>query len=79
MEILLTKQKQNWMPILGYFTLPQTMRNLEQCTRQLTRIMDLMPSDFTAVNSTLPATLFSSFCSDSGSGQKSQCGSKIDV
>ena len=29
--------------------------NLEECTRQLTRMMDLMPSDFTAVNSTLPA------------------------
>ena len=28
---------------------------LEECTRQLTRIMDLMPSDFAAVNSTLPA------------------------
>ena len=27
--------------------------NLEECTRQLTRMMDLMPSDFTAV--TLPA------------------------
>ena len=30
-------------------------KNLEECTRQLTRMMDLMPSDFTAVNSTLPA------------------------
>ena len=29
--------------------------NSEECTRQLTRMMDLMPSDFTAVNSTLPA------------------------
>ena len=29
--------------------------NLEECTRQLTRMRDLMPSDFTAVNSTLPA------------------------
>ena len=29
--------------------------NLKECTRQLTRMMDLMPSDFTAVNSTLPA------------------------
>ena len=29
--------------------------NLEECTRQLTRMMDLMPSDFAAVNSTLPA------------------------
>ena len=29
--------------------------NLEECTRQLTRMMDLMPFDFTAVNSTLPA------------------------
>ena len=29
--------------------------NLEECTRQLTSMMDLMPSDFTAVNSTLPA------------------------
>ena len=28
---------------------------MEECTRQLTRMMDLMPSDFTAVNSTLPA------------------------
>ena len=26
-----------------------------ECTRQLTRMMDLMPSDFTAVHSTLPA------------------------
>ena len=25
--------------------------NLEECTRQLTRMMDLMPSDFAAVNS----------------------------
>ena len=30
--------------------------NLEECTRQLTRMMDLMPSDFSAVNSTLPAS-----------------------
>ena len=29
--------------------------NLEECTRQLKRMMDLMPSDFAAVNSTLPA------------------------
>ena len=29
--------------------------NLEECTRQLTRMMELMPSDFAAVNSTLPA------------------------
>ena len=29
--------------------------NLKECTRQLTRMMDLMPSDFAAVNSTLPA------------------------
>ena len=29
--------------------------NLEECTRQLTRMMGLMPSDFAAVNSTLPA------------------------
>ena len=29
--------------------------NLEECTRQLTRMMDLMPSNFAAVNSTLPA------------------------
>ena len=29
--------------------------NLEECTRELTRMMDLMPSDFAAVNSTLPA------------------------
>ena len=28
---------------------------MEECTRQLTRMMDLIPSDFTAVNSTLPA------------------------
>ena len=28
---------------------------MEECTRQLTRMMDLMPSDFTAVNSTLRA------------------------
>ena len=28
---------------------------LEECTRQLTRRMDLMHSDFAAVNSTLPA------------------------
>ena len=31
--------------------------NLEECTRQLTRMMDLIPSDFAAVNSTLPAVL----------------------
>ena len=60
-------------------TPPQTTRNLEECTRQLTKIMDLMPSDFTAVNSTQPAALFSSFRSDYGRGQKNQCGSKIDV
>ena len=31
--------------------------NLEECTRQLSRMMELMPSDFAAatVNSTLPA------------------------
>ena len=29
--------------------------NLEECTRQLARMMDLMLSDFAAVNSTLPA------------------------
>ena len=29
--------------------------NLEECTRQLTRMMDLMPSDFAATNATLPA------------------------
>ena len=29
--------------------------NLAECSRQLTRMMDLMPSDFVAVNSTLPA------------------------
>ena len=29
--------------------------NLEECTRQLTRMMGLMPSDFAAVNSSLPA------------------------
>ena len=28
--------------------------NLEEYTRQLTRMMDLMPSDFAAVNSTMP-------------------------
>ena len=28
---------------------------LEECTRQLTRMMGFMPSDFAAVNSTLPA------------------------
>ena len=28
--------------------------NLEECTRQLTRLMDLMPSDFAAVNCTAP-------------------------
>ena len=28
--------------------------NLEECTRQLTRMMGLMSSDFAAVNSTLP-------------------------
>ena len=30
-------------------------QSLEECTRQLTRMMDVMPSDFTVVNSTLPA------------------------
>ena len=34
-------------------------KNLEECTTPLTRMMDLMPSDFTTVYSTLPATLFS--------------------
>ena len=29
--------------------------NLEECTTQLSRMMDLVPSDFIAVNSTLPA------------------------
>ena len=29
--------------------------NLEECTRQLTRMIDLMPCDFTAVNKTLLA------------------------
>ena len=29
--------------------------NLEECTRQLTRMMGLMPSDFAEVNSTLSA------------------------
>ena len=29
--------------------------NLEECTRQLTRMLGLLPSDFAAVNSTLPA------------------------
>ena len=29
--------------------------NLEECTRQLTRMMGFMPSDFAAVNATLPA------------------------
>ena len=29
--------------------------NLEECTRQLTRKIGFMPSDFAAVNSTLPA------------------------
>ena len=28
--------------------------NLEECTRQLIRMMDLMPFNFAAVNSTLP-------------------------
>ena len=32
--------------------------NLEKCSRQLTRMMDLMPSDFAAINSTLPACDF---------------------
>ena len=59
-------------------TPPQTTRNLEECTRQITGMMDLMPFDFTAVNLTLTATLFSSSRSDSGRGQKNQCGSKID-
>ena len=29
--------------------------NLEECTRQLTRMVDLIPSDFATVSSTLPA------------------------
>ena len=45
----------------GKTTPPQTMRNLEECTRQLTRMMDLVPSDFTAATSTLPAMLFFQF------------------
>ena len=28
---------------------------MEECTRQLTRMIDLIPFDFTAVNATLPA------------------------
>ena len=36
----------------------QTSRNLEECTRQITRMMDLMLADFTTVDSTLTATLF---------------------
>ena len=39
-------------------TSPQTKRNLEECTRQITKMMDIMPSDFTKVNSTLTATFF---------------------
>lgn len=40
-------------------TPPQTTRSLDhECTRLIARMMDLMPSDFTAVNSTLTAKQF---------------------
>lgn len=42
-------------------TPPKTTRNLEECTRQVTKMIDLILSDFTAVNSTLTAMLFSSY------------------
>lgn len=60
------------------YKLRETWKNLPVPGRS-PGMVDIMPSDFTAVNSTLTATLFSSYRSDSGRGQKKQCGSKIDV
>ena len=45
-------------------TPPQTTRNLEEFTRQIIGMMDIMPSDFERALRT---------------GQKNQCGSKIDM
>ena len=52
--------KSNFTRPIGYHVLAVKCSkndhlNLEECTRQLTRMMDLMPSDFAAVNSTLQA------------------------
>lgn len=38
--------------------LVKTTTNLDECTRQITKTMGLIPSDITAVNSTLTAMLF---------------------
>ena len=43
------------LPCFGCQCSKNDRLNLEECTRQLTRMMGLMPSDFAAVNSTLPA------------------------
>ena len=46
-------------PMVATFWLSNGKKNdhlsLEECTRELTRMMGFMPSDFAAVNSTLPA------------------------
>ena len=48
--------KADRLPCFGYEMFKNDHLDLEECTRQLTRMMDLMPSDFAAaVNSTLPA------------------------
>ena len=43
------------LPCFGCEMFKTDHLNLEECTRQLTRMMGLMPSDIAAVNSTLPA------------------------
>ena len=43
------------LPCFGCQMFKNDHLNLEECTRQLTRMMGFMPFDFAAVNSTLPA------------------------
>ena len=43
------------LPCFGCQMFKKWPLNLEEYTRQLTRMMGFMPSDFAAVNSTLPA------------------------
>ena len=47
--------RRNRLPCLAVKCSKNDHLNLEECTRKLTRMMDLLPSDFAAVNSTLPA------------------------
>ena len=42
-------------PVLAFKCSKNDHLNLEECTRQLTRMMGFMPSDFAVVNSTPPA------------------------